>query len=78
MESFDQEYDPYSSSNSFMGKTDSKGVYIKDRLKMIKEKIVYYAVKILPAVKRFVVFILFYLKRIIKGAIKIALEQLKF
>ena len=77
MDSSNSEYDPYA-TNSFMGKTDSKGIYFKDRLNMIREKINYYAVRILPAIERLLAFIFFYAKKIIQGAIKIAAEQLRF
>lgn len=70
-------FDPYS-QNSFSEQKDSKGVYLKDRLRMIFEKINYYLVRILPTIGNIITFIFFYIKRIITAFIKIALEQIKF
>lgn len=73
----DNQFDPYS-QGSFSEQKDSKGVYLKDRLRMIFEKVNYYLVRILPTIGNFITFIFFYIKRIITAFIKIALEQLKF
>lgn len=70
-------FDPYS-QNSFTGMQDSKGVYMKDKLRMMFEKINYYLVRILPSIGNLITFIFFYIKRILTAFIKIALEQLKF
>lgn len=72
----DNQFDPYS-QNSFLEQKDSKEVYLKDRLRMVFEKVNYYLVRILPSVGNFITFIFFYIKRIITAFIKIALEQLK-
>ncbi len=72
-----QQYDPYS-QNSFTTQQDKKGVYLKDRIVMIKEKLHYYAIRILPSVGRFITFLFFYIRKIITAGIKIAMEQLKF
>jgi len=72
-----RQFDPYS-QNSFSEQKDSKGVYLKDRLRMIFEKINYYLVRILPTIGNLITFIFFYIKRIITAFIKIALEQIKF
>jgi len=72
-----RQFDPYS-QNSFSEQKDSKGVYLKDRLRMLFEKINYYLVRILPTIGNLITFIFFYIKRIITAFIKIALEQIKF
>lgn len=72
-----QAYDPYS-QNSILERQDKQGMYFKDKLKSFKEKVYYYAVRILPYIARFITFCFFYLRKIITSAIKIALDQLKF
>lgn len=72
-----QSFDPYS-NQSYSNPNNSNKVYFQDRLRMIFEKINYYLVKILPTIGNFITFVFFYLRRIITGFIKIALEQLKF
>lgn len=72
-----QQYDPYS-NNSPLERKDSNEVYLKDKLTMLKEKFIYYAIRILPYIGRFITFLFFYLRRIITSGIKIAIEQLKF
>ncbi len=72
-----QPFDPYSQT-PLSSQQDSNGVYFKDKLRMIFERINYYLVKILPTVGNFITFIFFYIKKIITSFIKIALEQLKF
>ncbi len=72
-----QQFDPYS-QGSFINSQDSKGVYLKDRLKMVWEKINYYLVRILPTVGNVITFIFFYVRKIIVAGLKIAFEQLKF
>ena len=72
-----RQFDPYS-QNSFSEQKDSKGVYLKDKLRMLFEKINYYLVRILPTIGNLITFIFFYIKRIITAFIKIALEQIKF
>lgn len=73
-----QQFDPYSQGGSLIDGQDSKGVYLKDRLRMIWEKINYYLVRILPTIGNIITFIFFYVKRIIVAGLKIAFEQLKF
>jgi len=72
-----QEFDPYS-SNSYDSQKDSNGVYMRDRLRGIKEKVHYYLIKILPTIGNFISFVFFYIKKIIVSGIKIAMEQMKF
>ena len=70
-------FDPYS-QNNFSGKQNSSGVYFKDKLRMVFERINYYLVKILPSIGNLITFIFFYIKKIITAGVKIALQQLKF
>lgn len=72
-----QQYDPYS-NNSPLERKDSNGIYLKDKLTMLKERFIYYAVRVLPYIGRAITFLFFYLRRIIVSGIKIAIEQLKF
>ena len=70
-------YDPYS-SGSPLEENNSGGIYFKDSLRLIFEKINYYLVKILPTIGNIITFIFFYIKRILTAFVKIALEQIKF
>lgn len=72
-----QSFDPYS-QNSVTSPQNSQGVYFKDRMRMIIERINYYLVRILPTIGNFITFVFFYLRKIIVSFIKIALEQIKF
>jgi len=69
-------FDPYS-QNNFSEKQNSSGVYFKDKLRVVFERINYYMVKILPSIGNLITFIFFYIKKIITAGVKIALQQLK-
>jgi len=73
-----QEYDPYSQNEFGDDNTDPNGVYLKDRLTMLRERFMYYAVRVFPYIGEFITFAFFYLKKIITAGVKIAIQQLKF
>lgn len=72
-----QQYDPYSQEN-LLDRQNKQGIYLRDRLNLIKEKFNYVAVRVFPYIGRFITFLFFYVKKIITAGVKIAFEQLKF